>query len=105
MIFGKDKDMGIVLDGLKLRVVKFAPGGFTKSDVLVHDAHENNPGIHTMLANMRYPDYPVALGVIRDITSVTYEESIKNQITKVRQSARFKNMNDLLYSGNTWEIK
>ncbi|MDA3892867.1 MAG: 2-oxoacid:ferredoxin oxidoreductase subunit beta [Salinivirgaceae bacterium] len=105
MLFGKEKDRGIILDGLKLRVVKLSPGGFTENDLLVHDAHENNPGIHTMLANMRYPDYPVALGVIRDITSVTYDESVANQIDKIKKNAKFKSMRDLIYSGNTWEIK
>lgn len=105
MLFGKEKDMGIILDGLKLRVVKLSPGGFTKDDVLIHDAHENNPGIHTMLANMRYPDYPVALGVIRDVSAVTYDETMINQIEKVQQSASYKNINELIYSGNTWEIK
>lgn len=105
MIFGKNKDKGIILDGLKLRVVNLTPGGFTKDDVLVHDAHELNPGIHTMLANMRYPDYPVALGVIRSVKSVTYDDSMIGQIKQVQQSARHKNMNDLLFSGNTWEVK
>ena len=105
MIFGKNKDKGIVLDGLKLRVVTLTPGGFTEADVLVHDAHENNPGIHTMLANMRYPDYPVALGVIRDVSAVTYDQSVERQIDKVKKSARFHNMNDLLFSGNTWEVE
>jgi 2-oxoglutarate ferredoxin oxidoreductase subunit beta len=105
MIFGKEKDKGIILDGLKLRVVKLVPGGFTVDDLLVHNAHENNPGIHTMLANMRYPDYPVALGVIREVTAVTYDQTMINQIEKVQQSARFKTVNDLIYSGNTWEVK
>jgi 2-oxoglutarate ferredoxin oxidoreductase subunit beta len=105
MIFGKDNDKGIILDGLKLRVVNLTTDGFTKDDLLVHDAHENNPGIHTMLADMRYPDYPVALGVIRDVTAVTYDESIVNQINKVKQSAHYKNMTDVLYSGNTWVVE
>ncbi len=107
MIFGKDRDKGLILDVklLKLRVVHLCPGGYTEKDVLVHDARENNPGIHTMLANMRYPDYPVALGVIRSVSSVTYDESIQNQITKIKQTSKYKNMTDLLYSGNTWEVK
>ncbi len=104
MIFGKDNDKGLILEGLKIKVVNLSEGGYTKEDLLVHDAHENNPGIHTMLANMRYPDYPVALGVIRDVTSVTYDESVVNQINKVKQTARFKNVKDLLYSGNTWTV-
>ena len=105
MIFGKERDKGLVLDGMKLKVVSLTSGDFTTDDLLVHDAHENNPGIHTMLSNMRYPDYPVALGVIRQVSAVSYDESIVNQISKVQQSARFKNMNDLLFSGNTWEVK
>jgi 2-oxoglutarate ferredoxin oxidoreductase subunit beta len=105
MLFGKNKDKGIILDGLKLRVVNLSPGGFTKDDLLIHDAYELNPGIHAMLANMRYPQYPVALGVIRSVDSVTYDESVTNQIKKVQKTAKNKNMNDLLFSGNTWEVK
>ena len=65
MVFGKDADKGLILDGLKLRVVKLGENGYNKSNILVHDVTEPNPGIHYMLANMRYPEYPVALGVIR----------------------------------------
>ena len=60
MIFGKDQDKGLILDGLKLKVVKLG-NGITEKDILVHDAQENNPGMHTMLANMKYPGFPVAL--------------------------------------------
>jgi 2-oxoglutarate ferredoxin oxidoreductase subunit beta len=104
MIFGKNRDKGLILDGLKLKVVNLEDGNYTADDLLVHDAHENNPGIHTMLANMRYPDYPVALGIIRDVTALTYDESVENQINKIKQTAKFKSMTDLLYSGNTWEV-
>ena len=67
MIFGKGNDKGLILDGLKLKVVKLGENGITEKDILVHDAHEPNPGIHYMLANMKYPEYPVALGVLRAV--------------------------------------
>ncbi len=105
MVFGKNRDKGIILDGLKLRVVHFCPGGFTEKDVLVHDAHELNPGIHTMLANMLYPDYPVALGVIRDVTASTYEAKVNQQIDKIVSEAKHKTFDELMHSGNTWEVK
>ena len=105
MIFGKERDKGIVLEGLKLKVVSLTTGEYTVDDLLVHDAYEPNPGIHLMLTNMQYPDFPVALGVIRSIVDSTYEANVVNQINHVKQSARFKCMDDLLYSGNTWEIK
>ena len=62
MIFGKENDKGLILDGLKLRVVKLGENGYNEKNILVHDAFESNPGIQYMLANMRYPEYPVALG-------------------------------------------
>ena len=107
MIFGKNRDKGLILDvkNLKLRVVSLCPGGYTENDILVHDAHENNPGIHTMLANMRYPDYPVALGIIREVTATTYDENVVNQIEKVQQTAKHKCISDVLYSGSTWEVE
>ena len=107
MIFGKNRDKGLILDvkNLKIRVVHLCPGGYTEKDILVHDAHENNPGIHTMLANMRYPDYPVALGIIREVTATTYDENVVHQIEKVQQTAKHKNISDVLYSGNTWEVE
>jgi 2-oxoglutarate ferredoxin oxidoreductase subunit beta len=45
MIFGKDRDKGLMLDGLKLKVVKIGENGITESDILVHEANENNPGM------------------------------------------------------------
>ncbi len=68
MIFGKGNDKGLILDGLKLKVVKLGENGVTEKNILIHDAFEPNPGIQYMLANMRYPEYPVALGVIRAVT-------------------------------------
>lgn len=105
MIYGKNRDKGIVLEGLKLRTVSLNDGKYTTDDLLVHDASEPNPGIHSMLANMRYPEFPVALGVIRSVNAPTYDDNMTNQIKQVKQSAKIKNMTDLLYTGNTWEIK
>jgi 2-oxoglutarate/2-oxoacid ferredoxin oxidoreductase subunit beta len=105
MIFGKENDKGIILDGLKLRVVKLGENGYTEKNILVHDAHEPNPGIHYMLAGMNYPEYPVALGVIRAVESQTYDSAIVEQIAKVKEKASIKNVDDLLHSGSTWEVE
>lgn len=104
MIFGKGNDKGLILDGLKLRVVKLGENDFTEKKILVHDAIEPNPGIHYMLANMRYPEYPVALGVIRSVPGQTYEKDLENQITEIRNTSKIKNMDDLLNSGSVWKV-
>ena len=104
MKFGKGNDKGLILDGLKLRVVKLGENGITEKNILVHDSSEPNPGIHYMLANMRYPDYPVALGVIRSVPGQTYERDLEHQITEVRNTSKIKNMDDLLNSGSVWKV-
>jgi len=105
MIFGKDNDKGLVLDGLKLKVVKIGENGITKDDLMVHDAHEANPGIQYMLAHMGYPDFPVALGVIRSVPGNTYETEIEDQINTVRKNSKIKCMDDLLASGSVWKVE
>jgi 2-oxoglutarate ferredoxin oxidoreductase subunit beta len=105
MIFGKANDKGLILDGLKLKVVGIGQNGITEKNLLVHDATESNPGIQYMLANMKYPEYPVALGVIRSVPGPTYEEAVENQIKEVQKTARIKSMEDLLHSGSVWEVE
>ena len=105
MTFGKDNNMGLILDGLKLRVVKIGENGISEKDILVHDATEPNPGIHYMLANMKYPEYPVALGIIRAVAGETYDNAIASQISEVKKSSKIKCVDDLLRSGSTWEVE
>ena len=105
MIFGKNRDKGIVLEGLKLKVVEIGKDGYTEDDILVHDAKTPDPGIHLMLANMQYPDYPVAVGIIRSVDADTYDHKMEEQIKQVREQSEFNCVDDLLNSGSTWEVK
>ena len=105
MIFGKNRDKGLVLDGMGLKVVTIGENGVTEDDILTHDAHTDNIGIHMMLADMKYPDFPVALGIIRDVEAVTYDEGVANQVTDVTAKSKVHNVDELLHSGSTWEIK
>lgn len=105
MIFGKDRDKGIILDGLKLKVVKLGENGITEKDLLVHNSKEDNFGIHSMLVDMKGPDFPVALGVIRDVADKTYDDSIYYQMDEVKAKAKIYNMDELLHSGATWTVE
>lgn len=104
MVFGKEHDKGIMLDGLKLKVVKIGENGITEDDLLVHDAHEPNPGIHYMLAGMKYPEYPVALGIIRAVESQTYDGAMREQHIMVKSKSKIESVDDLLREGSTWEV-
>ncbi|HNT40808.1 MAG: 2-oxoacid:ferredoxin oxidoreductase subunit beta [Bacteroidales bacterium] len=105
MVFGKNRDKGLVLSGLSLKVVTIGQGGFTMDDILVHDAYNPNPGVHMMLANMEFPEYPIALGVIRNVKDSTYDDNVRDQVLEVMKDAKIKCVDDLLNSGETWEVK
>jgi 2-oxoglutarate ferredoxin oxidoreductase subunit beta len=105
MIFGKNQDKGLILDAehLKLKVVELGDK-YTEKDLLVHNAKEQNPGIHLMLANMRYPDYPVAFGVIRAVEAQTYDQAVSKQVEEIKAKSSFTCVDDLLNSGTTWKV-
>ena len=104
MVFGKNRDKGLILSGLSLKVVTIGQGGFTMDDILVHDAFNPNPGVHMMLANMEYPEYPVAMGVIRNVKDTTYDDNVRDQVLEVMKDAKIKSVDDLLNSGETWDV-
>ena len=75
-------------------------------DILTHDAHEKDTTLHVMLAAMKYPEYPVALGVIRSVEDATvYDEAVERQVEDVRKQSLIHSVDDLLHSGATWEVK
>ena len=104
MIFGKDKNKGIRLSRLRLEVVTIGENGITEDDILVHDAHEPDTAIHNMLIRMELPDFPVALGIIRAVETVSYDQLVREQYESSKKNARYGTMDELLASGHTWEI-
>lgn len=104
MIFGKNRDKGIRLNGTRLEVVKLGENGITEKDLLVHDQYEKDPGIHLMLAKMSLPHFPVALGVIRSAMYPTYDDLVEERIKKSKETSPIKCVDDLLNSGDTWEV-
>lgn len=102
MIFGKDKNKGLVLNGLKLEVVTIGENGVTEADILVHDAEEKDPTLHQMLVRL---EYPLATGVIRRVEDVTLEEREDALTAEVKANSKFTKTDDLFFSGETYEVK
>jgi len=102
MIFGKNKDKGLVLNKLKLEVVTIGENGITQEDILVHDAKEEAKTLHHMLVSL---DYPIATGIIRSFTDVTLEERENELTAQVKANSKFKKTDDLFFSGETYEVK
>ena len=54
---------------------------------------------------MKYPEFPVALGIIRDVDDKTYNNEVARQVEEVKATSKIKCMDDLLNSGETWVIE
>ncbi len=104
MIFGVNRDRGLVLEKGRLKAVTIGQNGYTLDDVLVHDAKEEDIYMHSALINMKLPDLPVAFGVIRAFDTLTYDYAMEAQIEEVQKTRKITCMDDLLHSGNTWEV-
>jgi len=102
MIFGKNSDKGLVLNGLKLEVVTIGENGITQEDLLVHNAKEEDKTLHQMLVRL---EYPLATGIIRSFEDVTLEEREDYLTAQVKANSKFKKADDLFFSGETYHVK
>lgn len=105
MLFGVEKEKGLVMENGKLKVAFIGKDGVTEDDILVHDAMEQDPTIHLALINMALPDMPVAFGVIRSVPAPVYDTELVAQIKEVQATRKITCVDELLNSGNTWEVK
>ncbi|MDX9918886.1 MAG: 2-oxoacid:ferredoxin oxidoreductase subunit beta [Paludibacter sp.] len=104
MIFGVNSDKGLVLDGFNLKVVTIGENGITENDLLIHDAKCQDSTLQLKLALMEGPEFPVALGVIRDVEAESYDEAVVNQIQEIQAKSKIKTFDDLIDSCEQWEM-
>lgn len=105
MIFGKDRNKGLMMHCNKMEVVTIGENGVTEDDLIVHNAKDEDDTNHYRLVRMELPEFPVAMGVIRAIDSTVYESEMFDQVQHAKKETKIKNMDDLLHSGNVFESK
>ncbi len=104
MIFGKEANKGLVLDGFNLKVVTIGQNGITEADILVHDATCQDTTLQMKLALMEGPELPIAVGVIRDVEEETYDAAVETQIAEVQAKSKVKTFDDLIATCEKWEM-
>jgi 2-oxoglutarate/2-oxoacid ferredoxin oxidoreductase subunit beta len=103
MVFGKDRDKGIRLKGHQPAVVTLGEDGVTEADLLVHD--EADPLIAFMLAHLWWPDFPVPVGIVRNISRPTHDQMISDQIAQATAARGAGDLRRLLNAGETWTVE
>lgn len=104
MIFGKEKDKGIKLDGFTPTVVSLKDGKHSVSDLIVHN--EKDTMLSFILARMSsFPELPRPIGVVYDVNRPLYEGEMSRQIQQSIQKQGEGNLEKLLNHGETWTIQ
>lgn len=104
MIFGRNRDKGVLRLGLEPRVVPLGDG-ISEDDLMVHDEHRKSPCLAFQLSRMHYPDLPTPLGVFRDVERPVYEEMMFDQIKAATERLGPGSLEKLFNTGDTWTVE
>ena len=104
LIFGKESDKGLrfLPEKLKLEVIDIGKDGKTIDDVLVHD--ETNKLMAQLLASLKSPDFPTAIGVLYCEPGPTYDDEVQKQLEAEIDGKSDADFNEILTSGSTWAV-
>ncbi len=106
LIFGKDRNKGIRLQGLDPEVVTLGNGnGVAPDDLLIHDEKAEEPSLAYLLSRMVYPRFPECVGVFRAVERPTYEDLLNKQIEDVIKTKGRGKLEDLFASEDTWVVE
>jgi len=73
--------------------------------VVVHDEAQGGRAYAYALASLHRPDFPLPVGIIRAVEKSCYEQSLQQQVDTAIKKQGPGDLNALLHSGDTWEVK
>ncbi len=103
LIFGKDRNKGIRMSGVKPEVVQFDPA-LIPPDVLIHESNQENTAYAHLLSRMEPPHFPIPMGVFRAVHKPSYDELINDQVNNIIKKTGRGTLENLLDSGDTWTV-
>ncbi len=101
LVFGKNRDKGLRLNGSKIEKVELGKG-ITEDDLLFHD--ETDEALAFALSRLRHPHFPEPVGVYYRVTDQSYEDLLDAQIAQATKARGEGTLASLLSSGETYEI-
>jgi 2-oxoglutarate ferredoxin oxidoreductase subunit beta len=104
LIFGKNRDKGIRLNGMDPEVVELG-NGIAEDDLLFHDERAPEPSLAYLLSRMRHEDgYPEPIGVFRSVERPRYDVMINDQVEKAMNDRGKGDLEKLFNTGDTWDV-
>ena len=106
LIFGKEKNKGIIIKGLKPEIVTIGENGITIDDILIHNAHDPDPTYAYLLTQMKYPQFPTPMGEFRGVPGQpTYDDLLVDQMKSAVKEYGEGSLETILKGIGYWEVK
>jgi 2-oxoglutarate ferredoxin oxidoreductase subunit beta len=103
LLFGKDRNLGIRLNGLTPEVVTLG-NGITIDDLMIHDERVEDPTLAFLLSRFIFPDFPECLGVFRAVAKPTYDAQVRQQSADARAAKGPGKLAQILAGDETWVV-
>jgi len=104
MLFGKEREKGIRLNGTTPEIVELG-NGVSESDLWIHDETSEDPVLSFILSRMHWPDFPEPMGVIRAVERPTYEALVQQQVDEAIERQGEGDLDALFMEGDTWTVE
>ena len=102
LVFGKNADKGIRLDGWKPQVVELNGSGYSVGDLWIHD--EKDPTKAHLLSRFFNEHLPRPIGVLYQEDRPCYEDLMMSQIDSAVEKLGKGDLDQLLKAGMTWKV-
>jgi 2-oxoglutarate ferredoxin oxidoreductase subunit beta len=99
--YGTSVQKELRVKGLALEV---AEAGSDSGHTVVHDPAEPSGAMAYALTRMPYPDFPVPIGVFRQISAPTYDQGMTAQIQQAQQKKGKGDLLSLYLSSEIWKV-
>jgi 2-oxoglutarate ferredoxin oxidoreductase subunit beta len=104
LVFGKNRDRAIRLNGRLEPEVVTLGNGVSESDLIVYDEH--NPALAYLLSRLEPPQFPTPIGVFLAVARPTYEKRVAEQLNSAREKLGEGDVDSLLREGgDTWTVR
>jgi 2-oxoglutarate ferredoxin oxidoreductase subunit beta len=102
LTFGKEQKKGIRLRGLKPVIVNLDEG-VNEKELLIHDQYCEDSTLANLLSGFDYPEFPVPMGILRQVEHTPYEEKIEQQIKTQIEKKGEGDLAALLRGNQVWK--
>tara|TARA_R110000868_G_scaffold304437_21_gene565385 strand:+ start:15717 stop:16796 length:1080 start_codon:yes stop_codon:yes gene_type:complete len=109
LVFGKDNDKGVRLNGLMPEVVQLGDS-FSKDDLWVHDEQDTTKA-HLLSRFFEHPangkgvQFPRPFGVLYAIDRPCYDKGVVAQVQHAKDTQGEADLDALISGGETWVVK